>query len=119
VPIQLEFSTDMEQGLPPPGMTVSTGGNPVAGTFSWNSYPYGSPYWGPGNILYFTPHASAANTAYTVSWGAPLADTAGNAGYAGFVHLPIPVAARIRRPTIPVSDIANGLTQRPAPMLRR
>jgi hypothetical protein len=78
VPIQLEFSTVMEQDTAS-GMTVSTGGNPVAGTFTWNSNPYGSGGWGPGNILYFTPTAPlAANTTFTVAWGAPLADTAGN-----------------------------------------
>jgi hypothetical protein len=81
VPIELEFSTDMNQGTDT-GVTVTTGGNPVAGTFMWNSNPYGTnpPGWGPGNLLYFTPTAPlAANTTYTVSWGAPLADTAGNA----------------------------------------
>ncbi|MGA2086827.1 MAG: Ig-like domain-containing protein, partial [Terracidiphilus sp.] len=81
VPIQLEFSTDMNQGTDT-GVTVTTGGNPVAGTFMWNSNPYGTnpPGWGPGTVLYFTPTAPlAANTTYTVSWGAPLADTAGNA----------------------------------------
>lgn len=80
---QLEFSTDMNQNTES-GMVVSTGGNPVAGTWSWNSYPYGSPYWGPGNVLTFTPTAPlAANTTYMVSYGAPLADTAGNALTAG------------------------------------
>jgi hypothetical protein len=81
VPIELEFSTDMDQNTAS-GMTVSTGGNPVAGTFLWNSNPYGNnpPGWGPGTILFFTPTTPlAANTTYTVAWGAPLADTAGNA----------------------------------------
>jgi hypothetical protein len=76
---QLEFSTDMNQDTEA-GMTVTTAGNPVPGTWSWNSYPYGNPYWGPGNVLTFTPTAPlAANTIYTVSYGTPLADTAGNA----------------------------------------
>jgi hypothetical protein len=36
--------------------------------------------WGPGNLLIFTPTAPlAASTSYTVAWGAPLADTEGNA----------------------------------------
>jgi hypothetical protein len=84
VPIQLEFSVPMNQGTAlsvPSGMVVSTGGNPVPGTFMWNSNPYGSgpSGWGPGTVLYFTPTAPlAANTTYTVSWAAPLADTAGN-----------------------------------------
>ena len=109
VPIQLEFSTDMEQGTAS-GMTVSTGGNPVAGTFSWNSYPYGSPYWGPGNILYFTPTTPlAANTAYTVSWGAPLADTAGNAVTPGSFTFNTGSGADTTT-NYPGSDIANGLT---------
>jgi hypothetical protein len=77
VPIQLEFSTDMDQTTQS-GLIVSTGGNPVAGTYSWNSNPYGSGGWGPGTILTFTPTAPLqANTSYLVSWGAPLADTAG------------------------------------------
>ena len=80
---QLEFSSDMNQDTGT-GMTVSTGGNPVAGALSWNSYPNGNPYWGPGNVLYFTPTAPlAANSTYTVSYGAPLTDTAGNALTAG------------------------------------
>jgi hypothetical protein len=85
VPVELEFSVPMNQGTAlsvPSGMVVSTGGNPVPGTFMWNSNPYGSnpPGWGPGTVLFFTPTAPlAANTTYTVSWMAPLADTAGNA----------------------------------------
>ena len=31
------------------GLAVSTGGNPVAGTFNWNSDPPNSNSWGPGN----------------------------------------------------------------------
>jgi hypothetical protein len=78
VPIQLEFSADMNQDTAS-GMTVSTGGNPVAGTITWNS-TVSCCSWGPGTILYFTPTTPlAANTTYTVAWGAPLADTAGNA----------------------------------------
>ena len=85
VPVELEFSVPMNQGTAlsaPPGMVVSTGGNPVPGTFMWNSNPYGSnpPGWGPGTVLFFTPTAPlAANTTYTVNWDAPLADTEGNA----------------------------------------
>jgi hypothetical protein len=77
---QLQFSTDMNQSTQS-GLTVSAGGNPpIAGTWSWNSYPYGSPSWGPGNLLTFTPTTPLQpNTTYTVSYGAPLADTAGNA----------------------------------------
>jgi hypothetical protein len=85
VPIELEFSTDMNQDTAS-GMTVSTGGNPVTGTFLWNSNPYGSnpPGWGPGTVLFFTPTTPlAANTTFTVAWGAPLADTAGNAVTSG------------------------------------
>ena len=79
VPVQLEFSADMNQDTAS-GMTVSSGGNPVAGTFTWNSSINGSPAWGPGTILYFAPTTPlAASTTYTVAWGAPLADTAGNA----------------------------------------
>ena len=62
-------------------MTVSTGGNPVAGTFTVEQQSHGTARaWGPGTILYFTPTTPlAASTTYTVAWGAPLADTAGNA----------------------------------------
>jgi hypothetical protein len=79
VTVELEFSTDMNQSTQT-GLDVSTGGNPVAGTWSWNSNPYGQgPGWGPGTLLYFTPTSPlAANTTYKVSYGAPLADTAGN-----------------------------------------
>ena len=79
VPIQLEFSTAMDQATAS-GLVVSTAGNPVTGTFNWNSDPPNSNSWGPGNIVTFTPTAAlAANTIYTVTFGAPLADTAGNA----------------------------------------
>jgi hypothetical protein len=83
VTVQLEFSTEMDEATQA-GLTVSSGGVTVAGTWSWNSnvYPYGY-YWddtGPGTILTFTPTSPlAANTTYKVSYGAPLADTAGNA----------------------------------------
>ena len=76
---QLEFSAHMDQATSS-GMVVSTGGSPVAGTYSWNSYPYGSACWGPGTILTFTPAAPLTpNTVYTVTYNSPLTDTAGNA----------------------------------------
>ncbi|MFZ1086684.1 MAG: Ig-like domain-containing protein [Terracidiphilus sp.] len=81
--IQLEFSTAMDQSTSA-GVTVSANGTNIAGTYSWNSSPW-CPWWspcewGPATILTFTPATPlAANTAYTVSYGAPLADTAGNA----------------------------------------
>jgi hypothetical protein len=81
VPIQIEFSTAMNQETQT-GVTVSSTGGNVAGTISWNANPYccGTGWAGPGNILTFTPTTPlAANTSYTVSWGTPLADTAGNA----------------------------------------
>ncbi len=80
VPIQLEFSVPMNQETDT-GMTVTGPGGAVAGTFIWNSNPFGGfPGWGPGNLLYFTPTAPlAAGTTYTVAWGAPLVDTEGNA----------------------------------------
>ncbi len=82
VPIQLEFSVPMDQSTSS-GLTVSTGGNPVAGTISWNG-PVNCCSWGPGNIAYFTPTtALAASTTYMVSWNTPLADTAGNAATPG------------------------------------
>jgi len=78
IAIQLEFSGDMNQNTSA-GLTLSTGGTPVAGTYSWNSEAGGC-CWGPGTILTFTPSAAlAAGTTYTVSWGSPLVDTAGNA----------------------------------------
>jgi hypothetical protein len=82
VTIQLEFSAPMDQSTQS-GMTVSTGGTPVAGSYSWNSDPYCCS-WGPGTILSFTPAAPLQpNTSYAVSYGSPLADTAGNALTAG------------------------------------
>jgi hypothetical protein len=79
VPVEVEFSADMNQSTQT-GLVVSASGTPVAGTWSWNSYAYGNPYWGPGTILTFTPtNPYAANTTYKVSYGAPLTDTAGNA----------------------------------------
>jgi hypothetical protein len=111
VPIELEFSTDMNQQTQT-GMTVSGPGGAVAGSFMWNSNPYGSnpPGWGPGTVLYFTATTPlAANTTYTVSWGAPLADTAGNAVTPGSFTFntgsnPDTVT------NIAYSDIVNGLT---------
>ncbi len=109
VPIQLEFSTDMNQDTAS-GMTVTSTGGSVAGTFTWNSYPYGSPYWGPGNVLYFTPTtALAANTTYTVSYGAPLADTAGNALTPGSFTFTTGSGTDTAQ-NYTGSDIANGLT---------
>jgi hypothetical protein len=81
VPVQLEFSVPMNQSTDT-GMTVTGPGGVVAGSFLWNSNPFGSypAGWGPGTLLYFTPTAPlTANTSYTVAWGAPLADTEGNA----------------------------------------
>jgi len=79
VTVQLEFTTDMDQNTAS-GLVVATGGNPVPGTWTWNSYPYGSPYWGPGTVAYFTPTAALSPaTVYTVSYNATTTDTAGNA----------------------------------------
>ena len=82
VPIQIEFSAPMNQSTQS-GLIVSSGGTPIAGTLSWDSNPY-SPlccwYWGQGSLLTFTPTTPLLpGTTYTVSYGAPLADTAGNA----------------------------------------
>jgi hypothetical protein len=75
--IQLEFSADMDQATQA-GLTVSTGGNPIAGTYSWNASPTCS--CGPGTILTFTPSAALTPGAtYTVAYAASLTDTAGNA----------------------------------------
>lgn len=83
VAVQLEFSTDMNQSTQA-GLTVSTGGTNVPGSFSWNSTACYYCYGGPGTILTFTPNAPLqAGTTYTVSYGTPLADTAGNALTAG------------------------------------
>jgi hypothetical protein len=77
VTVELEFSADMNQSTQS-GFVVSTGGNPVPGTISWNSN-VNCCSWGPGTLAYFTPASPlAANTVYKVSYGAPLADTAGN-----------------------------------------
>jgi hypothetical protein len=82
VTIQLQFSADMDQATQA-GVTVSDGVNNVAGSYSWNSNP-NCCSWGPGTILYFTPASPLiANHTYTVSFGAPLVDTAGNAVTAG------------------------------------
>ncbi len=77
VTVQLQFSADMNQSTDT-GLTVMQGANPVAGTYSWNASPTCN--CGPGTILSFTPTtALTPNTTYTVAYGAPLADTAGNA----------------------------------------
>ncbi|HEX4004971.1 MAG TPA: Ig-like domain-containing protein [Acidobacteriaceae bacterium] len=77
VAVQLEFSADMDQSTQS-GFVVSKGGTPVAGTFSWNSSP--TCCWGPGTVVTFTPSAPlATSSTYKVSYGSPLADTAGNA----------------------------------------
>jgi len=81
VAVQLQFSADMNQ-LTQTGMVVSASGTPVAGTYSWNSNPIccGTGWAQPGNILTFTPTAALTpGTVYTVTYGSPLADTAGNA----------------------------------------
>jgi hypothetical protein len=109
VSIQVEFGVPMNQATES-GVTVTTGGNPVPGTISWNSYPYGNPYWGPGNILYFTPTTPlAANTTYTLSGGAPLADTAGNAISPGSFSFTTGSGADTAT-NYPSSDIVNGQT---------
>jgi type IV pilus assembly protein PilY1 len=77
VSAQLYFSGDMNQNTQT-GMTLSTGGNPVAGTYGWNSSP--NCCWGPGTLLTFTPTAPlAAGATYTVAWTSAMTDTAGNA----------------------------------------
>ncbi|MGD0911310.1 MAG: Ig-like domain-containing protein, partial [Terracidiphilus sp.] len=85
VTVQLDFSADMLQGTET-GVTVSTGGTPVAGTYSWNANPYccGSGWAQPGTVLTFTPTAPlTASTTYTVAWNATVTDTAGNAAVPG------------------------------------
>ncbi len=80
VTLQLEFSTSMNQSTQA-GITVMNGGTAVPGTYSWNSNPYccGTGWAQPGTVLTFTPASPlAAATAYTVNYGSPLADTAGN-----------------------------------------
>jgi hypothetical protein len=111
VPIELEFSTDMNQQTQT-GMTVTGPGGTVAGSFLWNSNPYGNspPGWGPGTVLFFTPTTPlAANTTYTVSWDAPLADTAGNAVTPGSFTFNTGSGADTATNN-PSFDIANGLT---------
>jgi hypothetical protein len=94
--IELEFSTVMNESVQT-GLTVSAGGTSVPGTYTWSdpSVPYwptyayvycalGNPYYNndscpPGSLLTFTPASPLApGTTYTVSYGSPLADTAGN-----------------------------------------
>jgi hypothetical protein len=78
VPVQLEFSVPMDQATQA-GITVSTGSNPVAGTYTWNA-PINCCSWGPGTIVTFTPTAAyTAGTTYTVAWSNTVTDTAGNA----------------------------------------
>jgi hypothetical protein len=82
VSVQLEFSAAMDQNTQS-GITVSTGGNPVAGTYSWNA-PVNCCSWGPGTIVTFTPTAALSpSTTYTVAWNATVTDTAGNAATPG------------------------------------
>ncbi len=76
VPIQIEFSSPMDQSIAS-GLTVTANGNPVAGTYSWNS-TVNCCSWGPGTILYFSPTSPLSAGSYTVSWDSPLVDTAGN-----------------------------------------
>ena len=81
VPIELEFSTTMNQGTQS-GITVMNGSTAVPGTITWNSNPYccGTGWAQPGTIATFTPTSPlAAGTMYTVNFSAILADTAGNA----------------------------------------
>ena len=78
VTVQLEFSGDMDQNTAS-GLTVSSTGGPVAGTYTWNSEP-NCCSWGPGTVLTFTPSAPlTAGTTYTVNYSSTLTDTAGNA----------------------------------------
>jgi hypothetical protein len=85
VSIQLQFSASMNQATQA-GLTLSDGGSNVAGSLSWNNQ-YGcynnalqTSLCGPDTILTFTPAAPLIpNHTYTVNYGAPLADTAGNA----------------------------------------
>jgi hypothetical protein len=80
VPIELEFSTTMNQGTQS-GITVMNGSTAVPGSITWNSNPYccGTGWAQPGTIATFTPTSPlAAGTVYTVNFSAILADTAGN-----------------------------------------
>ncbi|MGB7984257.1 MAG: Ig-like domain-containing protein [Terracidiphilus sp.] len=111
VPVELEFSVPMNQGTDT-GMTVTGPGGAVAGSFLWNSNPFGSypAGWGPGTVLYFTPTAPlAVSTTYTVAWGAPLADTEGNAVTPGSFTFTTSSGADTTTNS-PSSDIANGQT---------
>ncbi|HEY5329958.1 MAG TPA: Ig-like domain-containing protein [Acidobacteriaceae bacterium] len=75
--MQLEFSASMNQSTQA-GFTVSASGNPIAGAYSWNAAINCN--CGPGTIATFTPSATLTpGTVYTVSYGAPLVDVAGNA----------------------------------------
>jgi hypothetical protein len=82
VAIQLEFSADMDQNTQS-GLTVSTGGTAIAGTYSWNA-PINCCSWGPGNTVTFTPSAPlTASTTYKVAWTNTMTDTAGNPAVPG------------------------------------
>ncbi len=77
VSVQLQFSADMNQSTQA-GLTLTAGGNPVAGAYSWNSSPTSS--IGSGTIVTFTPSAPlAAGATYTVTYSSTLTDLAGNA----------------------------------------
>lgn len=80
VGIQLEFSADMDQSTQA-GLTVSAGSVSVPGSYTWNTgYTYPCSCYAGGTTVTFTPTAPLQpNTKYTVTYGAPLADTAGNA----------------------------------------
>ncbi len=78
VVIQIQFDTQMDESIQA-GLTVNDGSSNIAGALSWNNDANCC-----GNHLYFTPAAPLLpNHAYTVNYGAPLADTAGNALQAG------------------------------------
>jgi hypothetical protein len=97
VAIQLQFSVPMSQGTET-GLTVSSGGGPVTGTYLWNSDP-GNTSYGPGNILTFTPSSPLSpNTVYTVTYSSTMTDTAGNALTPGSFSFT----------TGPVADTANN-----------
>jgi len=106
---QLEFSVPMNQQTEA-GMTVTTSGNPVAGTFSWNSNPYGSGGWRPGTILSFTPTSPLLpNTTYKVSYTSTLADTAGNSLAPGSFLFTTGTGADSAQ-NYSNADFANGIT---------
>nr|WP_241654471.1 Ig-like domain-containing protein [Granulicella sibirica] len=84
--IQVEFNTPMDQSTQT-GLTVSDGVNSIPGSYSWNTNTncfYGYSFYysyqcTAGTIVTFTPSQPLApNQAYTVNYGAPLADAAGN-----------------------------------------